>query len=114
MTIDNPVDRSQMDVILLRQLAIGGVNAFELSHEVRAGCFGTEFNNTLRSELCQGTEETTSFALFLVGFDLNSLHIGKDTVDGSGDHDLIVVPRGCQNEIAIMDIDVGGVLSCDF
>ena len=107
MTIDNPVDRSQMDVILLRQLAIGGVDAFELLHKFWAGGFGAEFNNTLRSELCQGAEETTSLAPLLLGFDLNSLHTGKNTVDGSGDHDLIVVPCGCQNEVAIMDIDVG-------
>lgn len=94
-----------MNVILFCQLTISCVGAVELIQEFNICCFGAEFTNTFSVELGQGAE-ATCFPSF-VDLDLSRLHTGKNAVDGCGDHDLIVVPRGSQDEVTVMDIDVG-------
>lgn len=101
-----------MNAELLCQLAVCRVGAVELRKEFRACCFRTKFTDPISVELGQGAH-TTAFFL-LRSFDRSGLHTGKNTVDGCGDHDLIAVPRGCQDEVTVTDIDVGGVLCCDF
>lgn len=88
------------------------MGAVVLIQEFRVCCFSAKFTDFVGIEFGQGTRAADLPTLR--GFDRDGLHAGKNAVDGCGDHDLIVIPRGSQDEITVTNIDVRGVFRCDF